>query len=92
MADSTPEVGAALAVVRAAGYVAIRAKSYQRAQERQRVAAALRRAAEEDKERMQEWVDGRIEEDIRLRNRLTFVYGVARAHGATAEELAGELL
>lgn len=80
----------ALSTVRRAGYVALKEKSYRQAQERQRVAEALRRAAEEEMERKQRWVESEHAEHRRILDRLTFVYGVARAHGATEQELAGE--
>jgi len=79
----------ALAVVKDAGYVVLKAKSYRQAQERQRVAEALKRAAEEDAERTRAWAISHCDEERRLAARLTFVYGVARARGATDEELRG---
>jgi len=79
----------ALAVVRDAGYVVLRAKSYRQAQERQRVAEVLKQAAEEDAERTHAWAISHCDEERRLAARLTFVYGVARAHGATEDELRG---
>lgn len=88
MADE--KVQEALRVIREAGYVALKEKSYRQAQERQRVAEALRRAAEEEMERKQHWVESENAEHRRILDRLTFVYGVARAHGATEEELAGK--
>ena len=80
----------ALATVRAAGYVVIKAKSYRQAQERQRVAEALREHAAEDARSARVWAHNCLDEERRLRDRLTFVYGVATAKGATVEELAGE--
>lgn len=80
----------ALTIVREAGYVALKEKSYHQAQERQRVAEARRRFAEEQMERQQRWVESEHAEHRRILDRLTFVYGVARAHGATEQELAGE--
>jgi len=79
----------ALAVVRDAGYVVLRAKSYRQAQERQRVAEALKQAAEKDAEHTRAWGISHCDEERRLAARLTFVYGVARAHGATEDELRG---
>jgi len=79
----------ALKLVREAGYVTLREKSYRQAQERQRVAEALRRYADEDAERTRAWAREHCAEERRLADRLTFVYGVAVRHGATHEELAG---
>ena len=79
-----------IATLEAEGYVVLRAKSYRQAQERQRVAEALRRAAEERVEGTREWAMQAFAEQRRLSDRLTFVYGVARAHGATVDELRGD--
>jgi len=79
----------ALRMVRDAGWVTLREKSYRQAQERQRVAEALRAAAEREAEKYGEWARETHAEERRLRDRLTFVYGIARAHGATVEELRG---
>lgn len=78
---------AVLAEIRAAGYVLIKEKSYRQAQERQRVAEALRVAAYDDRDATRAWAEQCCAEERRLSRRLTFVYGVARAHGATVEEL-----
>lgn len=83
------DVQAALDVVRTAGYVAIREKSHRQAQERQRVAEALRAAAVDDRESAMAWGRQLATEERRVRDRLVFVYGVARAHGATVTELDG---
>lgn len=77
-------------LLRASGRVVLREKSYRQAQERQRIAEALRQAAEEDAERARAWARDCLTEERRLRERLTFVYGVAQAHGATVDELRGE--
>lgn len=78
-----------IAALEAEGFVVLRAKSYRQAQERQRVAEALRRAAEDRVESVHDWAMQAFAEQRRLSDRLTFVYGVARAHGATEEELSG---
>lgn len=71
------------------GYVVLREKSYHQAQERQRVADALRRSAEEEAARVRHWASTELHNEIRqLQARCTALYGAARAHGATAEELA----
>lgn len=88
---ATPgELEIALQIVKDAGYVAIKAKSYRQAQERQRVAEALRGMAEENRESTFRWALTVCDEERRLRDRLVFVYGVARAHGATVEDLSGD--
>lgn len=73
--------------LQAAGYVVLKSTSYRNAQERQRIAEAQRRCAEEDAARTRTWAEGAFTEQRRLSDRLTHVYGVARAHGATEEEL-----
>ena len=67
----------------AEGYVVLRAKSYRQAQERQRVAEALRKAAEERVESTQRWAEQAFAEQRRLSERCTFLYGAARARGAS---------
>jgi len=79
----------ALETVRHEGYVVLKEKSYRQAQERQRIAEALKLAAEDRIESVEAWARGALAEERRIRDRLTFVYGVARAHGATIEELSG---
>jgi hypothetical protein len=73
----------------AEGYVLLKATSYRRAQERQRIAEARMRDAFDRVEHIDQWAQDGYAELQRLRERLTFVYGVARAHGATVEELSG---
>lgn len=88
VADAVEE---ARKVLQQAGYVVLREGSYRRAQERQRVAEALCEYADERRESYERWVRDELGPEIRrLRERLTFVYGVARAHGATVEELSAE--
>jgi queuine/archaeosine tRNA-ribosyltransferase len=77
----------AKATLEALGYVVLREKSYRQAQERQRVADALREHAEDDVASTRRWAESCLDEERCLRDRLTFVYGVARAHGATVEDL-----
>jgi hypothetical protein len=79
----------AIEAVTEAGYVVLKAKSYRQAQERQRVAEAMRRAEEDAAESARAWARDCIAQERHLRDRLTFVYGVARAHGATVEDLDG---
>lgn len=69
------------------GYVVLKEKSYRQAQERQRVADAYRHAAEQDAEHARAWARDCLTEERRLRERLTFVYGMARSYGASVEEL-----
>lgn len=72
------------------GFVVLREKSYRQAQERQRVAEELRRAAEEDAERARLWAQRDLCPEIRrLSERCTFLYGAARAAGCTTRQLRG---
>lgn len=73
----------------AAGYVVLCEKSYRQAQERQRVAECRREAEERAAESARAWARDCLTEERRLRERITHVYSVARAHGATFVELAG---
>lgn len=72
-----------------AGFVVLREKSYRQAQERQRVAEALKRAAEERAEDARAWAVDCLNEERRLYHRCTYLYGLAARHGATDEELRG---
>ena len=85
-----PDLDEAERVLRAAGRVVLREKSYRQAQERQRRAECMREAAEQARESAMAWARDCLAEERRLRERLTFVYGVAQAHGATVDELRGE--
>ena len=78
-----------IAALEAEGYVVVKAKSYRAAQERQRIAEARMRDALDRVESIDAWAQSVCVEERRVRERLTFVYGVARAHGATVEELSG---
>jgi len=77
------------ATLEALGYVVIKVKSYRQAQERQRIAECLMRRAEEEAAGNRAWAVNCLDDSRSVRDRLTFVYGVARAHGATIEELSG---
>lgn len=88
---SAEDIAEAREVLEASGFVVLKAKSYRAAQERQRVAEALRDAAERYQQSTDRWVrQSIIPENHRLRDRCAFLYGAARAHGATADELRGE--
>ena len=86
---SAEAVDRAKATLEALGYVVIKAKSYRAAQERQRISECMRVMAKEDAEHARAWAINCLDEERRLCDRLTFVYGVARANGATIEELSG---
>lgn len=73
------------------GYVVLKGKSYRSAQERQRRAEAHRDWAKRERESALAWARDCLADERRLRDRCTFLYGVARAHGATVEELGGSL-
>lgn len=91
-----PEPGPALAVtearalLEAQGHVVLKAPSYHRLLERKRLAEARQQWAEENAEHARTWAQEAFTEQRRLSDRLTHVYGVARARGATLEELASE--
>jgi hypothetical protein len=83
-------VGRAKASLEALGYVVIKAKSYRHTQERLRVSEALRKCEKEYRLSTQAWGERVCDDERRARDRVVFVYGVARAHGATVEELSGK--
>lgn len=71
-------------------YVIHKDKSWRQLVERCRVAEALRTAAEERVASVEHWAQIELHNEIRdLMARCTFLYGVARAKGATADELSG---
>lgn len=70
------------------GYVVLKESSYLRAQERQRIANVERDYEQERRQSVERWARDCCAEERRLAARLTFIYGVARARGATVEELA----
>lgn len=83
------ELDRAIQIVSAAGYVVVREKSYKQAQVRQRIAEVRREAEEQAAEHARGWARDCLAEERRLRDRLTYVYGVAQAHGATQDQLRG---
>lgn len=80
-------VEAAKALCEEHGYVVIKAKSYRAAQERQRIAQIRLEDSQERVASIDAWARAGYDELRRLRDRLTFVYGVARAFGASVEDL-----
>lgn len=84
------EVEIAKQILKLAGYVVLKQKSHQQAQERQRVAEAMAADARE-RERLSDkwWRESILPELFKYRDRVTFLYGQARAAGCTVEELAG---
>jgi len=80
----------ALALVKANGYVVLKEKSYRQAQERHRVAQALLETEKRFAESTRNWARDCLYNERRITERLTFVWGVAKAHGATDDELAAD--
>lgn len=80
-------VDAAKRLLVAEGYVVVKAKSYQRAQERQRVAEALLRAAERRTAEVEAWARRSLDEERRLRDRMTEIVAFAMEHGASYDDL-----
>jgi hypothetical protein len=56
-------------------------------QQRARDAERLKAYTEAEMERQREWMQHCFDEERRLRDRCTFLYGEAMARGATHEEL-----
>ena len=69
------------------GYVVLKKKSYEDEQRKRRRAEALLSSETEHQKALYAWMTQHFVEERRLRDRLVFVYGVARAHGATVAEL-----
>jgi hypothetical protein len=86
---TTPDLEGALALVRASGYVAIKEKSHRAAETRHAVARAQLADARAEVERVEAWARRALDGEARARARTEFVYGVARRHGVSVEELTG---
>jgi hypothetical protein len=80
----------ALQLVKANGYVVLKEKSYRQAQERQRIAQVMADYEKERREGAERWARDCCEDERRVRERLTFVWGIAMKHGATLEEMAAD--
>lgn len=71
------------------GYVVVKAQTYRRVQERARIAEAQRDWEIEAARHARQWAEQAFREQTRLSDRLSFVYGEARAAGCTVEQLQG---
>lgn len=78
-------------LLQANDFVVLRARSHRQAQERQRVAEARVKFEEMEAEHARQWALECLARERHLADRCTFLYGAARAHGATIEELGGSL-
>ena len=74
------------------GWTVLKTKSYLAAQERQRVAKVRMDDAFERVASTERWAREAFAEERRLRERCTYLYGVAASLGATEEQLRGALL
>lgn len=71
------------------GFVVLREKSYRQVQQRQHIAESIAKYADDQRESTERWAQTTLHNEIReLQARCTFLYGMARAKGATADELA----
>jgi hypothetical protein len=80
----------AKAFLERSGYVVLKAKYHRAEQERRRIARIRMDDAMERVVQIDAWARSVCMEERRVRDRLTFVYGVARAHGASVKELTQE--
>lgn len=71
------------------GFTVIRATTYRNTQERIRIAEQRLLWEAEHNASTVRWAEAAFTEQRRLGDRLTFVYGEARAAGLTAEQLTG---
>lgn len=69
------------------GWVIQRAETVRRAYDRVSLAEHRVGWAEQDQEHTRQWAITALQEQRRLGERCSFLYGVALAHGATKEEL-----
>jgi hypothetical protein len=77
----------AISLVRSHGYVVLREGSHRYAQRQRLITEARARWADADAEHAREWARNCLDEERRLRERLTQVWGIAVEHGATLDEL-----
>lgn len=88
---SEREIAIAKQILEASGYVALKAKSYRNSQERRRMAEARAEYEAQANLGTQRWVQQDLVPEIRsLHDRVTFLYGAARAAGASVEDLQGK--
>lgn len=73
----------------ACGWRVLKEASYRRAQERQRIAEALLRNGQEHVASTERWARECCERERRMSVRTSYLYGLAKAHGASDDELAG---
>lgn len=87
---SQREIDIAKQILTASGYVVVKASSYAKAQERQRMADVMAKDARERAESQDRWWrESILPELFTYRDRVTFLYGAARTAGCTPEELVG---
>ncbi|MCG7607158.1 hypothetical protein [Mycobacterium sp. CnD-18-1] len=81
------DTDAAKSLLESEGYVVLRRKSYEAAQRRQHAAECYKDAEIRAAESARAWALDCLTEERRLRDRCTFLYGVAKSMGATDEQL-----
>ena len=79
---------AAKTLLEQGGYVVVKARTYRGLQERVRIAEQATAFERETNKTTHAWARQAFDEQRRLGDRLTFVYGEARAAGCTVEQLA----
>ncbi len=83
------QLATAAKLLRQNGFTVIRARSYRAAQKRQWIAEARMDDAIEQRDHQRAWMESEVFPRERLlSDRVNFLYGAARAHGATVDELA----
>lgn len=80
----------ALAVVKAAGYVTLKEKSYRQAQERQHLARSAAEWEKESAEHARRWARDCLDQERMLRERVTYLAALCMKLGATMDQLRGE--
>lgn len=88
---SQDEIDVAKTLLESVGYVVLKEKSYRAAQERQHLAQAEVNYAYQRIADTREWANKAYDEQRRLADRITFVYGEARAAGVPREKLVGPI-
>lgn len=73
----------------ACGWRVLKEASYRKAQERQRIAEALLANEKDYRESTERWARECCERERRMSVRTSYLYALAKAHGASDDELAG---
>ena len=90
MSDQDDEIATVKRFLEARGFTVLRTKSYNAMKERHYGRECELRSQVEHNEHTRAWANRAFDEQRRLSDRCTFLYGEAMARGATAADLVGD--